>query len=275
MLVMSEMDLESSTLLRTRIEALIAENSISILRKCNEVTAGHIGGSLSLSSFLLPLLYLLQLSDDICNFELVLSKGHASLGLYSILNTLDINHDPFQKYCDLKPTSFHGHTCKHADNLIVHSTGSLGHGLPFSYGRALGQKLLSESPNNILCILGDGELQEGTFYETYLHLSRTSDINLKIIIDDNNSIETETMQCSELLETLFADKISFVDCSVYDQCCSLIDIVRRPGLQLVHCKTSKYVGLPIAFHDPRWHAGVPSAQELNLMTTGLLPAFKQ
>jgi transketolase len=260
---------------RSKLEALIAENSISILRKCNDVSAGHIGGSLSLSSFLLPLLYLLKLNDELHNLELVLSKGHASLGLYSILNTLNINNNPFQKYCDLKPNSFHGHTCKHADNLIVHSTGSLGHGLPFAYGRAIGQKLLSDSPKNILCILGDGELQEGTFYETYLHFSRTSDINLKIIIDDNNSIETETKTCSEILHSLLPDRLYSVDCSDYDQCCRLIDIVRTPGLQLVHCKTSKYVGLPIAFHDPRWHAGVPSAQELDLMITGLLPAFQQ
>jgi transketolase len=268
------MTLENHAHTRDEIELLIAENTISILRKCYEVNAGHIGGSLSLSSFLLPLLYFLKLNDELVDAELVLSKGHASLGMYAILNTLNINSAPFQNYCNLSSDSFHGHTCKHADKLIVHSTGSLGHGLPFSYGRALGNKLMANSPKKfVLCILGDGELQEGTFYESYLHYSCRSDLELKIIIDDNSSIETSTKCCSEIIKRLSIDALSILNCRDFQQCCNLVNIIKRPGLQLVQCKTSKYVGLPDAFHDPKWHAGLPTDAELESMITGLRPAF--
>ena len=48
----------------------------------------------------------------------------------------------------------------------------------------------------IICILGDGELQEGTLWESLLHIFNMN-LNIKILIDFNNSIETNTSKIDE------------------------------------------------------------------------------
>ena len=67
------------------IKNLLVENTCQILRKANEVNAGHIGGSISMSQFLLPLMYFLEIENHL-EYRLVLSKGHASLAHSAILN---------------------------------------------------------------------------------------------------------------------------------------------------------------------------------------------
>ena len=86
-----------------------------------------------MSQFLLPIIYYLEIENNI-DYRLVLSKGHASLGLYSILSLLNINKLPFKNYCTNNIDSFHGHTCKNSFNKLLASTGSLGHGLPIAMG---------------------------------------------------------------------------------------------------------------------------------------------
>ena len=44
------------------------------------------------------------------------------------------------------------------------STGSLGHGLPFSTGIALGLKI-KDMTNRVIVLVGDGECHEGTIWE--------------------------------------------------------------------------------------------------------------
>ena len=255
---------------KKQLEDLHSTNVVSILTKCFDVKAGHIGGSLSLSLILLPILQYNLSNNESLNLRLVLSKGHASLGLYSLLHTLEINSIPYDNYCSLELGSFHGHTCKHADPIIAHSTGSLGHGLPFAFGMALGEfTRFNSSTSTIMCILGDGELQEGTFHEIYLHLAQNSHLNLKIIIDDNSSIDTNTLKCKEYLQSLALPGYALVDACSFASAEKLIDLISRPGVQFIHCLTSKYFGLSSHFHDPKWHAGVPTKTELELMLTTL------
>ena len=101
------------TLDKRILKKLLLKNTQQILQKANSVRSGHIGGSVSMSQFLLPILYYLEIENSI-NYRLVLSKGHASLGLYSILSLLNINKLPFKNYCTNKIDSFHGHTCKNS-----------------------------------------------------------------------------------------------------------------------------------------------------------------
>ena len=93
-----------------------------------------------MSQFLLPILYYLEIENSV-NYRLVLSKGHASLGLYSILSLLNINKLPFKNYCTNKIDSFHGHACKNSFDKLLASTGSLGHGLPIAMGYSYAKKI--------------------------------------------------------------------------------------------------------------------------------------
>jgi transketolase len=61
------------------------------------------------------------------------------------------------------------------------SGGSLGTGLPVACGMALGNKT-----RDVYILLGDGDCQEGTFYESLLFARQHNLTNLKIYIDRNH-----------------------------------------------------------------------------------------
>ena len=149
------------TLSKRDMKNLIYENTCKILKKATEVEAGHIGGSLSMSQFLLPIIYFLEIENKF-NYKLILSKGHASLGLYSIINLLNINQKPFENYCTKKIESFHGHTCSKSFDRLLASSGSLGHGLLLLWDMLTPKRL--RMPIHLLFDLRDGELQEGTLW---------------------------------------------------------------------------------------------------------------
>ena len=67
---------------------------------------------------------------------------------------------------------------------IDFSTGSLGHGLPIAVGKALKFKINKEK-NRVFVLLSDGEMNEGTTWESLLFASHHKLDNLYIIIDYN------------------------------------------------------------------------------------------
>ena len=240
-------------------------NSVNILRKAHQSKSGHIGGSLSMSQFLLPILIELEIVNPL-DYYLILSKGHASLGLYSILYTLNINLNPYDKFCSVNdPESNHGHTCSKSFHRLLASTGSLGHGLPiaagFSYGLTLQQR---KEP--VLCILGDGELQEGTTWEILLHLL-TIKTNLKLIIDSNNSIDSNTANAIKCLES-FCPVLHLCPNKVSDLS-EGINQIKSSGFKAIVFNTTKVANIKGHEHDPRWHAGIPNDTELQEMINSL------
>jgi len=103
----------------------------------------------------------------------ILSKGHAGMGLYAVLTKLD--NKPNLKFC---------HPVLDVANGIYATTGSLGHGLPYACGIAYAKKLMNEE-GIIDVLMGDGECQEGTTWES-MHLIRRLKLNnLKIHVDYN------------------------------------------------------------------------------------------
>ena len=57
------------------------------------------------------------------------------------------------------------HSCNLANPYVDVSTGSLGHGLAVASGSAAGLKR-KDSPSRVYCVVGDGECQEGSIWET-------------------------------------------------------------------------------------------------------------
>jgi transketolase len=69
--------------------------------------------------------------------------------------------------------------------MLEASTGSLGHGLPIAVGMAWSFKLQCK-PNKVVCIVGDGEMQEGSNYEALQFAYKYQLDNLLVVIDANN-----------------------------------------------------------------------------------------
>lgn len=100
--------------------------------------------------------------------EFILSKGHGCLALYAMLYNLGYNPE----MC--------GHPDIDEENGIMCTTGSLGHGLPIALGKAI-----ARPTTHYYVVMGDGECQEGTTWETAMIANHYKVNNLTLIVDNN------------------------------------------------------------------------------------------
>jgi len=146
---------------------------------------GHVPSALSILDILYSVFSATTLkigeSDDF-----ILSKGHASLAYFAILslkNSIPSDWvDTFAKFGS--PYGGHPHRLKVTE--VTASTGSLGHGLPLATGMALARQIQSD-PGRTIVLLGDGELNEGTTWESSLFAAHHNLSNLMAIVDYNES----------------------------------------------------------------------------------------
>ena len=116
----------------------------------------------------------------------VLSKGHAALGFYAVLA-----HYGYFKLEELKTYgAFQSRLGCHPDRLKVPgvevSTGSLGHGIAVAVGMALALRI-QNSPRRVFTLIGDGESNEGTVWESVMVAANLRLANLAILYDNNGS----------------------------------------------------------------------------------------
>lgn len=129
----------------------------------------------------------------------ILSKGHASASYYNVL--ADQGYFPkkeLKNYCKGGMLQLHPHIGIPG---VQFNTGSLGHGLPFGVGLALGLKMRGE-PGRVVVLMGDAECQEGTTWEAALFANQHNLDNLLVIVDRNHMGATGFINDSMSLETL-------------------------------------------------------------------------
>ena len=143
---------------------------------------GHVPSALSILD-LIDSVYKKYITKNKLN-KFVLSKGHGSLALYVVLEKYKIikNVNTFCSYF----SKYGGHPDKNKIKGVESSTGSLGHGFPFASGMALGKKIKKES-GKVFVLIGDGECNEGSIWETCLIANHHKLNNLICIIDHNKS----------------------------------------------------------------------------------------
>lgn len=133
-----------------------------------ETKEAHIGGCFSEIELLISLYDVVMKKED----KFILSKGHCGHPYYLLLREKGYN------------PKISTHPDKDEENGIYCTTGSLGHGLPIGIGMAFAKKIKKED-GNIYVLMGDGECQEGTTWESALIASHHKLDNLKVIIDAN------------------------------------------------------------------------------------------
>ena len=223
---------------------------------------GHLGGSLSSLDFIYSL-YKSSFSD----FSFVLSKGHASLALYSVLDKLDPTFHLEERYGSLsKLGDLHGHVSKKASHTIALSCGSLGHGLPFSLGLSV-SNLIKENSSSVICLLGDGECQEGTTWESLLILKKFTATSLLIVIDNNKSQSSyDGFQISQIVDIFYnlklpVSQINAHDIESIDSSINFFFGCNSPMLLVLN--STKGYGIPSIHNQEQWHAGKPSLEQYN------------
>ena len=117
----------------------------------------------------------------------ILSKGQSTEALLEILSKKTfISREEMNTFC--KSTS---RISMQADRtklpMVEISAGSLGHGLPMACGIAWANKIKNIN-SEIYCLVGDGEMNEGTMWESLIFASSENLNNLTVIVDDNDSI---------------------------------------------------------------------------------------
>ncbi|RYG24568.1 transketolase [bacterium] len=111
--------------------------------------------------------------------RLIVSKGHGAVGLYAVLGEMGFfPTEEFETYGQ-DGARLMGHVSHKVPGIEL-STGSLGHGLPVACGLALG---LPKA--HTYCILGDGELNEGSNWEAIMFAAHHRLGNLTAIVDHN------------------------------------------------------------------------------------------
>src|SRR5947207_1813272 len=114
----------------------------------------------------------------------ILSKGHSSIGQYTVMALRGFLPIEELKTFDKGNSRLQGHPDVTKLPGLDTSTGSLGQGLSVGLGMALGARLRGEKFHTFVMI-GDGELQEGMIWEA-LHIAPRYKLgNLTAILDWN------------------------------------------------------------------------------------------
>ncbi len=125
--------------------------------------------------------------DDPDRDRFLLSKGHGPVAYYAILAAKGFideeDLDGFGRY----DSPLGNHPDRVLINGVEISSGSLGHGLPIAVGVGLALRAARRSGPRVFCLLGDGELDEGSNHEAIAFAGRVGLDRLTAIVVDNQS----------------------------------------------------------------------------------------
>lgn len=152
--------------------------------------SSHTGGALSMAD-LLTVLYsgkFIHVSPDTVDSSFrdrfILSKGHCCASLYATLAVNGfVDEGKLINGYGKNGSIFYTHASNRVNGVDL-STGSLGHGLPVALGMAYSCKS-SKHSFKVYCLVGDGELDEGSNWEAILFAANHAVNNLCLIVDYN------------------------------------------------------------------------------------------
>ena len=243
-----------------------------LLEYIKHANAGHTGGSLSCVD-ILNVLYnrILNVSpktfSDPHRDRYVQSKGHSVEALYVVLADRGFFPESELETLCRRGSHYVGHPTRKV-NGIEQNTGALGHGLAFSVGVALSAKK-DNAGYRVYVLLGDGELAEGSNWESMLTAAHYNLDNLTAIVDRNNLQITGRTEDVCGLEPL-AEKFEAFGWSVRGadghDVAAMTDVLRAVPFaagkpSMVIANTVKGKGISFMENDHKWHHGVPDDEQ--------------
>ena len=179
-----------------------------VIKGTTAAGSGHPGGSFSMAEIMGSLFYK-HLRYDTKNPEwedrdkLILSKGHASPGLFSNMAVAGYFEESKIETLRQFGSTLQGHPDLKCPG-VEFCGGSLGIGLSYSIGNALASKLDGKD-NRIFTVMGDGETDEGQVWEAAMTAAKYKVDNLTVILDRNfiqqDSYTEKIMPLDEHLES--------------------------------------------------------------------------
>ena len=251
----------------------IRRTAIQMAYKTN---TSHTGGTLSQAD-ILAVLYSGELknSPEMVNNpnrdRFIQSKGHCCASYYAALALKGyMNYDELMShYCE-NGSQYFEHV-SHKIPGVELSTGSLGHGLPVACGMALGAKR-SNRNFNVYIIIGDGEINEGSNWESIMFAAHNKLDNLCVILDKNKMQalgDTKDILC---LDPMFPKINAFqwnvieIDGNDIEQILKAFDNFRRTKEKptFIIANTIKGKGVSFMEHNLKFHYSAPNEKEFEL-----------
>jgi transketolase len=152
---------------------------------------------------------------------------------------------------------------------IEASTGSLGHGMPMAVGMALGLKIRDAEPR-VICIVGDGECNEGAIWEAAMLAAHHQLGNLTCIVDFNHSGD-RALTLGDLGAKFRSFGWDVVEIDGHNHFQIQEALLPSGGLvpRVVIANTIKGHGCAEMENNPAWHHKAPKAEELEAILTQL------
>lgn len=234
----------------------------TILTMLHKSGGGHLGCCMSVVEMLIAMYESVDIERIKANApdrdRVVISKGHCAAATYAVLaaygvieaELLDGYHGDGSPLAGL---------VSHAAKGVELSTGALGHGINVAVGCSLGLKARGYQ-SRVLCLLGDGEMQEGSVWEALMFVGHERLDNLTILIDDNkigSVSRTEEVMCMPLARMIAGFGWRVIECPGHDvQAIKGAINAERDEYgrsTAIICHTTKGKGVPFAENEPIWH----------------------
>uniref|UniRef100_A0A8C7UJ60 Transketolase n=1 Tax=Oncorhynchus mykiss TaxID=8022 RepID=A0A8C7UJ60_ONCMY len=195
----------------------------------------------------------------------VLSKGHAAPVLYAVW--AETGYLKESELLNLRKVDsiLEGHPVPKQQFVDV-ATGSLGQGLGAACGMAYTGKYFDKASYSVYCLLGDGEMSEGSVWEAMAFASYYQLDNLVAILDINRLGQSDPAPLQHHVEKYqkrceaFGWNAIIVDGHSVDELTKVLSQPRHQPTAIV-AKTIKGKGIPAAEDKMGWH-GKPLPKEM-------------
>ncbi|WP_022668264.1 transketolase [Desulfospira joergensenii] len=240
-----------------------------ILQISYESGHGHIPTCFSIVEMLYSLYEVMKHDPLIPEWEerdlFVLSKGHAALAHYTVL--AHYGYFPIERVnrFGLHGSDFGCHADRHKVSGVEVSTGSLGHGVNVAAGMALAEKIKKRN-TKVYTLIGDGESNEGTVWESML-VAADQGLSNYTVLYDNNMSHGRGLQIKNP-----AEKFTSFGASVHEVDGHDIGAIKKAlnaptdSYKVIVCNTVKGYGSALLTENQyAWHRRSPTDEELKQM----------
>ena len=248
---------------------------LKVLDTVEKAKKGHLGGTFSCTDLLVALYYgkILNINNE--NYKsldrnrFLLGKGHACLALFTILVDKGImTQDTLDKFGSNNVT-IGGQLDMKIPGCEI-NTGSLGHAIGIAVGMAMASDLDKKSYKSY-AMVGDGECDEGSIWESAMLASKLNLNNVVAIVDRNRQSVTDMIEADDGSGTL-EDK--FASCGWETKTINghdfnsimpaLLDLKNQKKPVAIIADTVKGKGVSFMERGIKWHHAVPTKEEFNL-----------
>ncbi len=243
--------------------------------------SGHPGGALSIAE-ILSVLYFKEMRVDPKNpswpdrDRLVLSKGHASAGLYAALALK--GYFPVEELMTFRKINsrLQGHPYISTPGVEI-TTGSLGQGLSNAVGIALAGAI-DHKDYRVYAIISDGECEEGSTWESALFASSHHLTNLTVFVDFNGlqldgKLLLDLSRVDDMWKA-FGWNVIDVDGHDVQQLVRAVEAAKRETARptVIVARTVKGKGVSYMENNDHYHGNPPENEEKYKTAIGELQA---